>query len=215
MVVFFLSACPNFSKGYAAILGEYIQGVIPVYFDSIDGLLSHRVMKPDLIFMKEEGIPETRKVLKSLGGVFPEVLKAIAYYPNPKRIRFITATECTYYFPLNEPEDTTMNQIKTKLVMRQVNFSVKEHPVYGEANELFAKYLLLKPNLAICFSHIYARKTAVEIGDILHVSARTVEGYISRLKKVFDCQSKKDLEKVYGRLSHLSNTMTQDHFNGD
>lgn len=209
MVVFFLSICPNFSKGYSAILNEYIQGIVPVFFSSYESLLSHSVMRPNLIVAKEEGMENIREIVHVLIENFPEALMAVAHLPDRSRLTIEPKADHIYSFPLNEPEDVTMNHIMAKLVLNGVDFEANSNPFLGEAYDLLKKYLLLNSNMAVCMSHIYHGDSATQIGLKMHLSPRTIEDYIIRLKIAFGCSSKKELELIYSKISSLSNAMVQ------
>lgn len=52
---------------------------------------------------------------------------------------------------------------------------------------------------AECLFYLLRGATAREVGKMLHLSPRTVEGYIEELKWAFDCSSKSELlEKATG-----------------
>lgn len=210
MIIFFLSICSNFSKGYAAILNEYIHGVIPVFFEDHHQLLSHSVMEPALIVMKEEGYSGIPEMVSELQFRFPNCILAVGFMVEKSRLNRQAKSKNVYSFRLNEPEDVTMNHIMAKLVMRGVPFQTHENPVLGEAFDLFKKYLLLNSNLAVCLSHVAHGESATQIGLRMHLSPRTIEDYIIKLKQTFDCQSKKELGIVYNRISGLSNALLQE-----
>lgn len=213
MVVFLLSACANISKGYSAILSEYIQGLIPVFFDSPESLFSHAIMEPDLILVKEEGLNEIPNIIQGLVERFPKAIIAVGHLPDKSLLNGTARHPQVYSFPLSEPEDVTMNQIMAQLVMQEVKFEPNENPKLGEAFDLFKKYLLLNANLAVCLSHIAKGEPASQIGARMHLSPRTIEDYTVRLKQVFGCQTKKELVQIYARISNMANTMAQEKVN--
>jgi DNA-binding CsgD family transcriptional regulator len=210
MIVFLLSACPNFNKGYAAIIHEYIQGTIPVYFDSYHSLIAHSGMRPDLIMLKEEGMLNLRQVVEDMLNDFPYAIVGVAHWPGRGVLADERLSDRLYYFPLNEPEDVTLNHLMAKMIVQGVDFEANEDPTLGEAYDLFKKYLLLNANLAICMSYIHLGDSATQIGQKMHLSPRTIEDYISRLKTVFGCHSKKELVYIYDRISNLSSSIAND-----
>lgn len=210
MVVFLLSVCPNFSKGYAAIIHEFIQGTIPVFFTSYPGLISHSVMKPNLIVIKEEGLENIRTVVHDLLEDFPQAIVALGHFPDRSVFPEEPRSDRLYSFPLNEPEDMTMNHLMAKLVLNGVDFETNNDPFLGEAYDLFKKYLLLNSNLAICLSHIYNGDSATMIGSKMHLSPRTIEDYTNRLKMVFGCHTKKELETIYSKITNLSHALAHE-----
>ncbi|HRH35216.1 MAG TPA: hypothetical protein PKY12_09145 [Catalimonadaceae bacterium] len=213
MVIFFLSVCSNFSKGYAAILHEYIHGIIPVYFEDQNQLMSHSIMEPHLIVIKEEGYADIKAIVDRLIARFPAAILAIGHLPEKTNLNGQAKLKKVYSFAINEPEDVTMNHIMAKLVIQGVSFETHENPVLGEAFDLFKKYLQLNSNLAVCLSHVSHGETASQIGQRMSLSPRTIEDYIVKLKQIFGCHSKKELGLIYQRISNLSNALVLETVN--
>lgn len=93
------------------------------------------------------------------------------------------------HFELHESPDVTEQYYRLKTTQEFLKeTSIKKFPLSGELEGNFLSNKQLN-----CMIYLIEGKTAKEIGKLLHLSHRTIEGHINNLKNRFNCKSKSQL----------------------
>lgn len=75
-----------------------------------------------------------------------------------------------------------------------VNLTDKDTLFFKQGTDIPVR---LSPQQAICFKHMVQGLSSKEISNEMHVSHRTIEGYIAQMKEKLGCTSSKELIALY------------------